>query len=470
MNLTKILDNALKEFGEKNFIFEKKNGVYEGMTYKTFINTERIFSEYLIRKGFYNKNILLIGKNCIPLAIADTAIVENVGICVNVNQLTPEEEIKRIIDFYDIELILYTSEQEDKLKDIKAPMLNIIDIMPDFINNSKHSVFHPQGKDETACSKIVFSSGTTSNPKGVMLSQKNIFAGWEPLQLRTPFTNEVVYLFLPFNHTYANIYNFYYSFLSGLSLFFSSGTQNIISELQEVRPTIFCGVPLIFEKFAQYDVNLKKLLGGNIKYVFTGGAKLDKKIRDAYKKYGVELLDAYALTETASSFSIQYPGQSDDDSVGTVFENMDVKIINKDEHGIGQIVAKGDCIFLGYYGNKQATDSVFTEDGYFITGDLGYIKDNKLFLTGRDKKVLVSSNGENIYPDEIKIKIKNIDSRIDDVSLYLDNNNLCAKIFSDKINKDELKPIIEKYNSSSAKFNKIVNYDLFDHKTEKLMN
>ena len=314
-------------------------------------------------------------------------------------------------------------------------------------------------KDYDECSKIVFSSGTTSNPKAVMLSLKNIFAGWEPLQRRTKFDDtDVIYLFLPLHHTYGNIYNFLYSFLSGLSIYLSSGVNNISSELLEINPTIFCAVPLIYRKF--YEVAKDKLIyafGNRIKYLYCGGSYLDTEIRKYYKQVGLPLHEAYALTETASSFSIEYTNNDDFESVGTIFENIDVKIIDSDESGIGEIIVKGDNVCLGYANNEQMNKQNFV-DGYFKTGDLGYIKDNKLYLTGRKKKVLVGENGENVYIEEIINKLKELNQNINHAKIYFEDNQLCATVYvKEEIDVDSL--FIE-YNNNSLKKDKIHKYKM----------
>jgi long-chain acyl-CoA synthetase len=180
------------------------------------------------------------------------------------------------------------------------------------------------------------------------------------------------------------------------------------------------------------------------------------------------IFEAYAMTETASSFTIQNKKDYDFESVGRVLDNMDVKIINKDRNGIGEIVAKGDCIFLGYYKNEIETKKSFTKDGYFITGDLGYLKNDLLYITGRNKKILTTNNGENIFIDEIIKKIKDINSNLD-IKLFIQDDKLCAKIYSLKLTEDEIKIIIDKYNKNCTKFNRITKIKIIKEVNQKLM-
>ena len=172
------------------------------------------------------------------------------------------------------------------------------------------------------------------------------------------------------------------------------------------------------------------------------------------------MLEAYALTETASSFSIEYPNKDDFESAGTIFENIDVKIINKDKNNIGEIVVKGDNVFLGYVNNKELTKSVFTSDGYFMTGDYGYIKDNKLYIVGRKSDVIIGDNGENVYPKEIEKKLKEYCKDILKLQAFLVNEKVNYKIFINEDSDADIDKIIEEYNNKSTKKDRIKFYEI----------
>jgi long-subunit acyl-CoA synthetase (AMP-forming) len=148
--------------------------------------------------------------------------------------------------------------------------------------------------------------------------------------------------------------------------------------------------------------------------------------------------------------------------VGTIFENLDVKIINEKD-GIGEIVAKGDAVFLGYINNEKLTKEAFTEDGYFITGDIGYIKNNKLYLTGRKETILVGDNGENIFPKEIENKLKELSNNILKVKSKLIDNKLTCDIYVLDTNLDT-SSIIDTYNKQVTKKDIIKEYIIHDKK------
>lgn len=463
LNINEIIKNAYEKWENKEYIFEKKNNEFEAIKYGEFIKKVNSLANELLNRGLKDKKIMIFGENSTYYMIADLAVLAYVGISVNINCQTGKEELIKTIKLLGIDTIIYDEKQESLFKEIKSIVTDIGYIgMKTIIDNLdiKNEMSEFENKDENTCSKIIYSSGTTSEPKGIMLSLKNIFSGWIPLQKRTPFTeNDIVYLVLPLYHTYANIYNFIYSLLSGLSIYLCSGIENLEKELKEVNPTIFCAVPLIYKRiYVNNTSSLSSAFGTNIRYLYCGGTKFDTEVRKAYKKYGLPMFEAYALTETASSFAIEYPNKDDFESVGTIFENIDVKIINKDKHGIGEIVVKGDNVFLGYVNNEKLTKSVFTDDGYFITGDYGYIKYNRLYITGRKNDIIIGENGENVYPKEIEKVLKGYSSDILKVQAFLNDNKVNYKIFIKGKSNINIENIITDYNSKATKKDNIKFY------------
>ena len=169
-------------------------------------------------------------------------------------------------------------------------------------------------------------------------------------------------------------------------------------------------------------------------------------------------MQAYALSETASSLAIAYPYKDDLESSGTIFEDMDVKVDNPDKDGVGEIIVKGDAVFIGYT-DKDLTKNVFDEDGYFHTGDLGYIKNNNIYLKGRKKKMLLTSNGENVMAESIEENIKSRNSSIKSVKAYTKDDKIIVNIYLDKdIDLDEL---ISKYNSEVPRYERVSDYKVY---------
>jgi len=455
MDVKKLLTEDLGKWGDREFIFEKKEGKYQSITFSEFTDRVYALSEYLIDKGFKDKTILMLGKNSTGLMEADLAVTAFVGRSMIISKCS--DTVAAMIKSAGISAIIYSEETYAYIEDIDVFKMPVEEIakLPSASAPEKIDT-----KDENECAKIVFSSGTTSAPKGVMLSLKNIFFGAEALRRRTGIGPEdSTYLFLPLSHTYGDIYNFYCALVLGFKIYLASSTDNIAAELLEVNPTIFCAVPLVYQRLLDaYKDHISMAFGKNIKFLFCGGADCTPEMRRAYS--GFNFLQAYALSETASSFAIDYPDDRDDYSAGTIFENIDVKIADEKD-GIGEIIVKGDNVFLGYT-DPKLTAEVMDENGYLHTGDLGYLKGNKLYVTGRKKKILVASNGQNIDIAEITELLKSKSDNIVKVHFSLDGNLLNAVIYVSDTSKD-VKDAVEEFNKEVPGNERIINYEVRQH-------
>ncbi len=460
MQLKRIIKRDYSKWYDEPYIYEKVNDKYEPITYGKFFESVLGIAKYLIDNGYKNKNIMIISENSIRLMEFDLAVSFYVGVCAVVSKEWKKNDLIDGIKELKADLLIYSDKYKDMVKEVeketKIKTLNM---------NSVHEKFNKElldlkikKYDRTA--KIVFSSGTTGKSKAVKLSLKNIYAGYNSLYRRCQFNHDdVSYLFLPLNHTYANVYNFMYSLVAGFRLYLASSTANIGKELLETNPTIFCAVPLVYNNLLQaYGDNINIAFGKNIKYLFCGGAAMSKETRKIYKDKGLCLMQAYALSETASSLAIAYPFKDDLESSGTIFEDMDVKVDNPDENGVGEIIVKGDSVFLGYT-DKTLTEKVFDKDGYFHTGDLGYIKNNNIYLKGRKKKMLLTSNGENVMAESIENAIKSKNENINDVKAYVEKDQIVVNIYLKK--EIDVDSIIKEYNSECPKYERVKDYKIF---------
>ena len=466
VNIKTAIQNAYEQFGSRNFVFTKRNGQFESISYAEFIEKSDALAHFMLERGLAGKNIMVIGQNSVEYMMADLAITAYVGACVNVNPAVDAESLARIIEKGKVAVIFYSAEMKEKIAALKVTNLHTFELQATISSlQSSTRLFDFVDKDPDICSKIIFTSGTTSAPKGVMLSLCNIFAGWKPLYDRTGFGDngiEVVYVFLPLSHTYCDIYNFLYSFMYGPELYLCSDTDKIGQELLEVRPTAFCAVPIIYRRlYDYYGENIAQAFGDRIKYLYVGGAVFDKKLRAFYRDHGVPILEAYALTEVASSFAVDYPNPDDLESTGTIYENIDAQIRDPDACGVGSIVVKGDNVFMGYIGDAEKTRAAFTKDGYFITGDYGRIEDNKIYVMGRDNDVVVGENGENVYLAEILVNLNKIDELVAKVTATVKDDGLLHFVLyvSDDA-REKIPALIEKYNASAIKKDRIDDYEL----------
>ncbi len=466
--LYEVIKEDYEKWNNEEYAVEKINGEVSSKTFGDFLEGTLNVAKFLIDNGYKNQHIIIFGDNSIKLIQIDLAVLVYVGISVVVSKEWKEADLSYAINALNAPLLLYGKEKEAIVNNIRSKYNIDFICFDDFEYNKKsfESIIDLPVNSYEECCKIVFSSGTTGKPKGVMLSEKNILAGYNSLIRRCPFNHtDSTYLFLPLNHTYGNIYNFIYSLIAGYKVYLSSGTTEISKELLEYNPTIFCMVPKIAEKMLEgYKENINIGFGKNIKYIFCGGALLDKDIRQKYKDAGLNMMQAYALSETASSFSIAYPFDDDLESTGTIFEDIDVKVFEPDENGVGEIIAKGDAVFLGYVNDEETTKKVFDNEGYFHTGDIGFIKNNKLFIKGRKKKMLLTSNGENVSPEDLESKLEKIECIIK-ATVYQKDNKICANLYVDDFEQDYDK-IIEEFNNNVPKYQRIDEYEVLKNSIE----
>jgi long-chain acyl-CoA synthetase len=296
---------------------------------------------------------------------------------------------------------------------------------------------------------IIYTSGTTGNPKGVMLTNKNILANVFSVTKRVPIYSSDTFLsFLPLSHVFERTAGSYVPLLKGATIAYAQSVQTLMDDLKEINPTILLCVPKIFErvfeklfqkiktkpKFIQklFYLSLRKLdreakdkknylrkiakfigeklilnklkskiFGKNLRFAISGGASINESILRFFKDIGVKILEGYGLTETAPIICVNSLEDNKIGSVGKPIEGIKVKISKKKE-----ILVKGENVMKGYWNNEEGTKQAFTSNGWFKTGDLGFIDgDGRLSIIGRKKEIIVTTNGKNISPDKIESKL-----------------------------------------------------------------
>lgn len=497
-----VLKDAYEKWQNRDYIWTRIEDKFTAKSFGETINDVLALSESLLSMNLQDKKIMIYSENSYEWMVSDLSIMGFVGTTIAVNKEWGVYDLTNILNTCDATAIIYSNSKKDTIDQIREThkdllYISIQDEFPALLDKGHKIIQHKENKfdfeerDIRKESKIVFSSGTTSTPKAVMLSQINMFAGWNSLYKRAPLNErDICYLFLPLNHTYAGIYNLLYSLIGGWQIYLCSDTSKMAEELKIVKPTVLCVVPAVLEIFYKAIdeavlVNLNKVIkvsnalrkrkidirkrlfkkiheifGGDLKYMFCGGASFNNTIRRFYKEVGFNIMEAYALTETASSFSIEYSDSESMTSSGRIFEDIEVKFVDKDENGNGEILVKGDCVCLGYYGNEKATQEAFDDEGFFRTGDIGYKDEhNNLYIVGRKKRVLIGSNGENIYPDEIEEMIMGKGhAGIAKVKVYERNGAIVASIYVTDEEID-LIDVIKKTNSLLPKYKQIREFE-----------
>lgn len=325
--------------------------------------------------------------------------------------------------------------------------------------------------DPEAMNIMLFTSGTTSMSKAVALSHRILCANLMDIASVLDVNNKDTMLsFLPMHHAFECTVSFLYPLYRGASVAYCEGIKHIADNLREYKISVFVCVPILFENMYKkvmkgvekqgklpklqkglkisgalqklhIDVRKKlfkdihNILGGEIRLLVNGAAALDVEVEKGFNALGFRLVQGYGLTETAPVVSSGTDDHYRPGSVGQVYPSLDVRIANPDEDGIGEIQVKGPSVMIGYYNNDEANKSAFV-DGYFRTGDLGYIdKDGYLFISGREKSVIVLKNGKNVFPEELE----NLVNRIEGVTESMvygkpepdGDSKICVKIVYD---------------------------------------
>ena len=294
--------------------------------------------------------------------------------------------------------------------------------------------------DPEAPAVMLFTSGTTSRSKAVMLCQRNLLSNIYALcRCQKFYSTDVNMAFLPFHHTFGSMAVIMF-LAHGATNVFCDGIRYVSQNLQEYGVTVFVCVPLIIESIHKkimqtvkkqgkekklklglklsnillkcgIDVRRKLFsdihaaLGGKMRYIISGASAIDPAVPKAFNAFGITTVQGYGLTETSPVLAAENPKIIREGSVGLPLCNVQARICDPDERGIGEIVVKGPNIMLGYYEDEEATAEVL-KDGWFYTGDLGKMdKDGVIYITGRKKNVIVLKNGKNVYPEEIETVI-----------------------------------------------------------------
>lgn len=454
--------------------FKKDNECVVEKTYKEIKSEIEEFSTALLNLGLENKKILLIGNNRYEWCVSYLAITTGNMVVVPLDKALPSGEIENLVKISKADAVIYENKYSDifnKLKEDNNTTLKTF-INMDLVKETKGILSYKklveEGKelikngneaynkiniDNEKMSILLFTSGTTSKPKGVMLSQKNICSNVMAMaRMSKMYPNDVLLSFLPLHHTFECTITFLYGFYSGVTVAFCDGLKYIAKNLEEYKISVIVAVPLVLEtmykkiengieksgksktvkvmgiisnflyKYLHIDIRRKIFksvldqLGGNVRILYFGAAAMSKHVIDGYNTFGIASVQGYGLTETSPLIAAETDKNKKPGSVGRNPYNVQIKIVDEDDKEIkekgkehvGEIVVKGPNVMIGYYENEKATKQVL-KDGWFYTGDLGYFdEDGYLFITGRKKEVIVLKNGENIYPSDIEFLVNRL--------------------------------------------------------------
>ncbi len=440
---------------------EEGNTIYTDITYEQLKNDCVALGTQLINAGLINARIAIIGKNSYEWAVTYLTTMCGEGVVVPLDKGLPPQEIEDCLARSKADVIVFAEDYVDCMKDIK---INGKTSVKNYICMQKVSGFpylydwiakgkelFESGKtdfvdsitiDNDKMSFIIFTSGTTSKSKAVMLSHRNVASNIYGIRSSEKILDtDTNYCLLPFHHTFGG---------TGLLMMLSSGARNVFSDglrhiadnLNEYQVSVLVCVPLLLEAMHKKIMRAiekqgkldtvekgKKITGGlkkihidvrrkvfkdiisnlgALRLVVSGAAAIDKQVAEDFNAWGIDTIQGYGLTETSpvdcaeNIKSIRYG------SIGVPLCNVDMDIFEPNSEGIGEIIVKGPNVMLGYYNDEKATKEVII-DGWFHTGDLGYKdKDGYFFVSGRKKNVIVLKNGKNVYPEELEQLLNNL--------------------------------------------------------------
>ena len=476
-----------------------KQGVYKEITTKQYKDEVDSLGTMLIELGLKGKRIAIIGENRYEWAVAYLAVSAGTGVVVPLDKSLPEKEIKSLIKRSEAECIIYTQHYDDIMNRIKESNDTNLKLFISMDLEKEESGILSQKElilkgnelikkgnrkfidteiDAETMSFMLFTSGTTAAAKAVMLSHNNICANIMSIAGVIELTPEDTILsFLPLHHTFECTVGFLYPIYTGTTIAYCEGIRHIADNIKEYQVTVMISVPILFESMykkvmkgidkqgktkkveqgikitnflLKFGIDIRKrvfkdihnILGGKVRLFVNGAAGLDKEVEKGFNQLGFKTVQGYGLTETSPVIAAGNDKYSKYGTVGKTLPNVEVKIDNPNKQGVGEICAKGPNVMLGYYMNEAATEEVF-EDGWFKTGDLGFIDEaGYITIVGRKKNVIVLKNGKNIFPEELETLVNKIDG-VKESIIYgkLDKDDdykICVKLVYDIDNIKEI--------------------------------
>lgn len=458
-NITSIQEMIIKstrQYSDKIALEDLADSPIPKVTYKELRDLIIRFGKALKEIGLNERDhIAVLGENRVQWGITYLTAMTFNYVIVPIDRNLPSGDILNILYESDSQAIVFSNtfkefllEKKDTLTKLKY-LISMDDktsskdifSMTELIEKQNSLIEDLPEINPNEMAEIIFTSGSLGRAKGVMLCQKNLAANLMAMTSMVEITPADRFLsVLPIHHTYECTCGFLCPLFMGSSVHYARSLKTVVEDLQKVKASILLGVPLLYEKMFKKimkgikenkvksiivppllkitniidslnnNIKAKKTIfkelhekfGGNIRIFIAGGAKPDPKVAKGLREFGFNFIQGYGLTETAPIVALNRLYNFKDEAAGLPLPGVQIKIDNPDSDGIGEILVKGDNVMLGYYKNKQKTDEVF-KDGWFMTGDLGYIdKDGFLHISGRKKNVIIAKNGKNVFPEEIE--------------------------------------------------------------------
>ncbi len=456
VNLAQLLPRQADRLGDRPALRFKRFGLYHDITWRRYLEKSEAIAAALIDAGVkLGDRVGLIGENSADWLMADVAILMAGGVTVSPHAPLTARQIHYQLHDADVVWAFASNRtQLDKLRSVRAELpalrgIVVFDAAVSGVDAIPLSAFEQRGRlalssvrgeldrrranltcDELAT--VMYTSGTTGNPKGVMLTHGNLLSNAvASLEVQPHRPDDLVLTWLPHTHIYARLVDHYCTLVSGITLALADSAETLVENLGEVHPTHLAAVPRFYEKLlsavktadpAETGRRLRRAFGPRLMWMSSGGAPLPNPIAEVYHAAGLNLMQGYGLTETSPVISFNTHGAHELGTVGRPVPGVEVKIADD-----GEIMTRGPHVMKGYWKNPEATAETI-RDGWLYTGDLGKLDaDGYLSITGRKKEMMVLSNGKKLVPANLEGLVVS-DDCIDQVMICGEGRNFLTAL------------------------------------------
>ena len=499
-----VLEGAARGGDKREFVFEDDDGSIKERSFFEVHEDEMRLGAYLRAKGLTPPmKIAILSENTYMWNVIFYTAAAGGFVIVPMDMRLEGGEIAGQLENCACDILFYSAQNEEKAEAVKAsagctvkhffPIAEIGDMLAEgeTLRADYEAAFLSEEVLPENLLTIVYTSGTTGKTKGVMLSHKNIMTDVNA-SLRAVTGGHAI-AFLPLNHTYSWVTGLFAGLVRCEWGFICTNLRHIYRDIQNYHPHQFAAVPLAVEMIysriissakrkGNYDAlmngievsrnfllcgfdsrkeffsDIHENLGGELEYILCGGAYLNPKIEQFMNDIGIPIMTGYGLTECSPCVTCSRRDFYKIGSAGLPLDCNELKIKDPDENGVGEILVKGDNVMMGYYNDPESTAAVF-EDGWFKTGDFGYIdEDGFLFFSGRKKNLIILSNGKNVSPEEIEGLMSDIEF-VSEVLVYEENGRINGEFYLDTDKypdaKERLRDEVLRVNKEMAEFKRV---------------
>lgn len=542
-DLKDMIDTSATLYADRNAFLIKNapGGKYMPIKFSQLKTDIDELGTALMDLGLTGKRVAVIGENRYEWVITYLAVVNGAGVIVPLDRELPAEEVHNLLKRSEVSAVVYSSKVgtvvEEAIQGVESIEFVIsMDAVDHMDNKLSLRKLQRAGKrllleekrhfldaeiDREAMCSLLFTSGTTGLAKGVMLSHKNITSNVYNMSKYVNVSENWTGLsVLPMHHTYELTCHVFTCIYQGCCIAICEGLKYIVKNMAESQATVMLGVPLIFESMhkkvwkqaeasgkadkmraaiqlsktlGKFNIkSTKKLfksvhqaMGGHMKMFISGAAAIDPVVIEDFNAMGITMFQGYGMTENAPIIAVNKDRYYKAASAGLPMPGTEIRIIDPDENGVGEIVCKGDSVMLGYYDNPEETAKVLV-DGWLHTGDYGYFdKDGFLYISGRKKNVIVTKNGKNIFPEEVEFYLNKSDYIKEVVVWGVEDEKsgdtvVQAEIFPDypvleekfgRVSEEELKRILKKeideINEHMPLYKRVKRFEIREEEFEK---